>query len=117
VREPDRVAAYLRSAVLNGARSALRRKDPGPRLRIVSSTAAGPEAPDAVAARHDEEATVLAALRSLSHQQQSVLVLRYWLNLSEADIAETLGIGAGTVKTHARRGLAALAARLESPDA
>jgi RNA polymerase sigma-70 factor (sigma-E family) len=117
VREPDRVPAYLRSAVLNGARSVLRRKDPGPRLRLVASTAAGPEQPDAAAARRDDEAAVLAALRSLPHRQQSVLVLRYWLDLPEAEIAETLGIGAGTVKTHARRGLAALAARLEPRDA
>ena len=56
---------------------------------------------------------VLAALRSLPARQQSVLVLRYWLDLPESEIAETLGIGAGTVKTHARRGLEALAARLE----
>jgi RNA polymerase sigma factor (sigma-70 family) len=99
--------------VLNGARSDLRRKDPGPRLRAVAPTAAGPEGPDQASARHDEEAAVLAALRSLPGRQQSVLVLRYWLDLPEAEIAETLGIGAGTVKTHARRGLEALAARLE----
>lgn len=113
IREPERAAAYLRSAVLNGARSALRRKDPGPRLRLASSTTAGPETPDAAAARHDDEAAVLAALRALPHRQQAVLVLRYWLDLPESAIADTLGIGAGTVKTHARRGLAGLAARLE----
>ena len=113
VREPDRVVSYLRSAVLNGARSALRRKDPEPRLRAVAPTAPGPEAPDAAAARHDDEAAVLAAVRSLPERQQSVLLLRYWLELPESEIAHTLGIGAGTVKTHARRGLEALAARLE----
>ena len=47
IREPDRAAAYLRSAVLNGARSSLRRKDPRPRLQVVSSTTPGPETPDA----------------------------------------------------------------------
>lgn len=113
VREPERAAAYLRSAVLNGARSVLRRRDPGPRLRIVSATTPGPEQPDEVARRHDDEATVLAALRSLPHQQRAVLVLRYWLDLPEPEIAATLGVAAGTVKTHARRGLAALASRLE----
>lgn len=113
VRDPSRAAAYLRSAVLNGARSVLRRRDPGPGLRLVSSTAPGPEAPEDTAGRHDDEAAVLAALRSLPGRQQSVLVLRYWLDLSESEIAETLGIGAGTVKTHARRGLSALAALLE----
>lgn len=113
VRDPDRALSYLRSAVLNGARSALRRKDPEPRLRVVAATAPGPEAPESAAARHDDEAAVLDALRSLPGRQQSVLVLRYWLDLPESEIAETLGIGAGTVKTHARRGLEALAARLE----
>jgi RNA polymerase sigma-70 factor (sigma-E family) len=113
VRDPDRVVSYLRSAVLNGARSALRRKDPGPRLQVVASTAAGPESPDTAAARREDEAAVLEALRRLPERQQSVLVLRYWLDLPESEIARTLGIGAGTVKTHARRGLEALAARLE----
>ena len=113
IREPERAAAYLRSAVLNGARSALRRRDPGPRLRLAASTRAAPEQPDDAATRHGDEATVLAALRSLPHRQQAVLVLRYWLDLPESAIAETLGIGAGTVKTHARRGLETLASRLE----
>jgi RNA polymerase sigma-70 factor (sigma-E family) len=113
VREPERAAAYLRSAVLNGARSALRRRDPVPRLQVVASTAAGPETPDRAAERREEETAVLAALRSLPARQQSVLVLRYWMDLPESEIADTLGIGAGTVKTHARRGLEALAARLE----
>lgn len=113
IREPERAAAYLRSAVLNGARSARRRKDPRPRLHAVSATAPGPEPPDRAAERHDEAAAVLAALRTLPDRQQSVLVLRYWLDLPESAIADTLGIGQGTVKTHARRGLEALSARLE----
>ena len=71
------------------------------------------ERPEDAAERHDDEAAVLTALRALPPQQQHVLVLRYWLSLSEAEIAEALGIRAGTVKTHAKRGLAALAARLE----
>ena len=117
VREPERAAAYLRSAVLNGARSALRRKDPRPKLQLVTSTTPGPETPDHAAVRRDEEEAVLAALRSLPARQQSVLVLRYWMDLSESEIADTLGIGPGTVKTHARRGLDALAARLEERNA
>ena len=56
---------------------------------------------------------VLAALRSLPDRQREVLALRYYLDLSEAEIAATLGISAGSVKTHAHRGLATLAERLE----
>ncbi len=113
LRDPDKAPAYLRSAVLNGARSVLRRRDPLPRLRLVGSTAPGPEQPDDAAGRRDDEAALLAALRRLPDRQRDVLVLRYWMDLSEAEIAATLGIGAGTVKTHAKRGLDSLAARLE----
>ena len=115
LRDPAKAPAYLRSAVLNGARSLHRRGDPVGRLRIVQATTPGPERPDDAAGRHDEEAAVLAALRTLPHRQHEVLVLRYWLDLPESEIAATLGIGAGTVKTHAARGLAALADRLEDP--
>lgn len=113
LRDPAKAPAYLRSAVLNGARSLHRRRDPVGRLRVVAATDAPPERPDDAAGRHEEEAAVLEALRALPHRQQAVLVLRYWLELPESEIAATLGIGAGTVKTHAARGLAALASRLE----
>jgi RNA polymerase sigma-70 factor (sigma-E family) len=113
LRDRTKAPAYLRSAVLNGARSLHRRRDPVGRLRLVSPTEPPPERPDDAAGRHDDEAVVLEALRSLPHRQQEVLVLRYWLELPESEIAATLGIGAGTVKTHAARGLAALASRLE----
>jgi RNA polymerase sigma factor (sigma-70 family) len=46
-------------------------------------------------------------------RQREVLALRYYLDLSEAEIAATLGISAGSVKTHAHRGLATLAEQLE----
>jgi RNA polymerase sigma-70 factor (sigma-E family) len=66
---------------------------------------------------HEPDATELVAvrdaLRSLPPRQRAVLVLRYYEGLSEAEIAATLGISAGSVKTHAHRGLATLAERLE----
>jgi RNA polymerase sigma factor (sigma-70 family) len=65
------------------------------------------------AVQADDHRAVLVALRALPVRQREVLVLRYYLDCSEAEIATTLGIGAGTVKTHARRGLAALAETLE----
>lgn len=107
----DRLPAYLRSAVLNGARSQLRRR----RVRRRHDHAEAQSVPAAevtvVAGLGDDE--VLAALRALPDRQREVLVLRYYLDLSEAEIADTLGISAGSVKTHASRGLAALAAQLE----
>jgi RNA polymerase sigma-70 factor (sigma-E family) len=111
MREPDRLPAYLRSAVLNGARSGLRHRlvrrrhlqaVPDPAVAAETSAMAG-----------DPDGQVLAALRALPDRQREVLTLRYYLDLSEAEIARTLRISTGAVKTHASRGLAALAVRLE----
>lgn len=111
----DDPEAYLRTAVLNGARSTLRRRRVRRRhLRSVDRPAVSPGADHDVLA--DEDARlVLAALRQLSERQREVLVLRYWADLSEAEIADALGISAGSVKTHAHRGTAALARILEAP--
>jgi RNA polymerase sigma factor (sigma-70 family) len=52
---------------------------------------------------------VLDALASLPRRRREVLVLRYYLGLSEAEIAAVLGISPGTVKSTAARGLTTLA--------
>ena len=75
--------------------------------------------PDAASAEHGallavEHAEVMAALRRLPERQREVLVLRYYLDLSEADIADALGISRGAVKSHASRGMAALRTSLET---
>jgi RNA polymerase sigma factor (sigma-70 family) len=62
----------------------------------------------------DDQQDVLDAMRSLPRRQRECLVLRYYLDLSESEIASTLGISNGSVKSHASRGLAALAKRLEA---
>ena len=110
--DPDRALAYLRQSVVNGARSALRRREVAERL-------APPGVPDAASAEHGallalEHAEVLAALRTLPPRQREVLVLRYYVDLAEADIADALGISRGAVKSHASRGMAALRTALEA---
>jgi RNA polymerase sigma factor (sigma-70 family) len=55
---------------------------------------------------------VIGALAGLSFRRREVLVLRYYLGLSEAEIASMLGISPGTVKSTAARGLAVLARTL-----
>ena len=111
LRDPERALSYLRSAVLNGARSRLRH------LRVVDRTRLVPPGPgrsaEAVAMAAEEHRRVTAALRSLPTRQRECLALRYYLDLSEAEIASTLGISPGSVKTHVHRGLVALADRLE----
>ena len=60
----------------------------------------------------DEHRAALAAVRALPPRQGEVLVLRYWAGLSEREIAQTLGISAGSVKSAASRGMATLHTRL-----
>ncbi len=112
--QPDRLPAYLRSAVLNGARSHLRHAGVRRRhLRVAADPDPAPAA-EATAMAADPGREVLQALRALPERQREVLVLRYYLDLSEAQIATTLGISKGSVKTHAHRGLTALAEGLEA---
>ncbi|NLV55494.1 MAG: sigma-70 family RNA polymerase sigma factor [Acidimicrobiales bacterium] len=115
LRDADAAPAYLRSVVLNRARSHLRRRDRSRRanpLRPVWVQPADGVDVDDLDGR-DRRRAVLAALRRLPDRQREVLALRYYLDLPEAEIARTLGISAGAVKTHAHRGLAALAQELE----
>lgn len=113
LRDPDAAPAYLRSAVMNRARSQLRKRRVRRRhLRSVEPPPSEPGA-DGPALRADASRRMIAALRRLPLRQREVLVLRYYADLSEAEIAEELGISAGSVKTHAHRGLAALEPHLE----
>lgn len=107
LRDPNKAAAYLRSAVMNRSRSALRRRVVAARHSASAPPGVQPSA-EASALEHERRAEVLVALDSLSPRQREVLVLRYYLDLSEADIADTLRISRGAVKSHSSRGLAAL---------
>ncbi len=63
----------------------------------------------------EERAIIIDGLRLLSPRQRDCLVLRFYLDLKEREIAETLGISPNSVKTHCRRGMAALKSILEVP--
>ncbi len=114
--EPGKEAAYLRSAALNGARSRLRKRDVRRRRHLSAlpepSPAAAPAA-ELIAVDRLENEGILITIRALPARQAEVLLLRYQAELSELQIAETLGISPGSVKTHASRGLAAVRAHLE----
>nr|GID83136.1 hypothetical protein Ade03nite_20600 [Actinoplanes derwentensis] len=102
--------AYLITGVTNAARSALRRR------RTARSYV--PPPPGSAVAAEDEallgasDRDTLRALRVLTARQRQVLVLRYWSELSEEEIADTLRISRGTVKSTAHRALAILRERL-----
>ncbi|MFL6239189.1 MAG: SigE family RNA polymerase sigma factor [Actinomycetes bacterium] len=111
LREGDKAAAYLRQAVVNRSRSALRRRGVEDKHRMPGD-APMPSAEHAAMTTLERDA-VLTALRALPQRQREVLVLRYYGDLSEADIAATIGISQGAVKSHASRGIAALRTVLE----
>lgn len=110
VEDPE---AYLRTSVVNAARSVLRRRRTV-RAYIPERQPHSPPPDDHVLlVEHHRE--VLDALKRLPRRQREVLVLRYWANLSEAQIAENLGVTRGTVKSTASRALDTLAKHLEIP--
>jgi len=107
LRDPDKALAYLRQAVVNQSRSTLRH-----RMVVQRHVERGPdpvgEVTDEPAEGMARRAAVLEAMRALPQRQREVLALRYYLDLSEAEIANTLAISRGAVKSHASRGAAAL---------
>jgi len=108
LREPDKALAYLRQAVVNRSRSALRHRAVVARHAAAQpppSHQPGADEPSVSAVRRD---AVLDALRQLPARQREALALRYYLDLSEAEIADAMGISRGAVKSHASRGSAAL---------
>jgi RNA polymerase sigma-70 factor (sigma-E family) len=104
--EPAAAHGYLRTTVVNNARSVLRHRGVEERYRQPGPPE--PSGPEERAVQATEDARVMAALRSLSRRQQEVLVLRYYADLSEQEIADTLGMSRGAVKSHAHRGIVAL---------
>jgi RNA polymerase sigma-70 factor (sigma-E family) len=111
LRDPDKALAFLRSAVLNGARSRLRHQRVVARFRPFKPTIAS--AAELTALEHVERAHVVEILQTLPTRQRECLVLRYLLELSEEETAQALGISRGSVKTHVHRGIAHLAGFLE----
>lgn len=113
LRDPDKALAYLRQAVVNRSRSTLRHRAVVERHAERRTTPLVEAGADQAALAADRREAVLDALRELPQRQREVLALRYFLDLTEADIADTLGISRGAVKSHASRGSAALRSLLQ----
>lgn len=111
LREPDKGLAYLRQTVVNRSRSVLRHRG----VQAAHPPPVLPHGPgaDEDALVSERRTAVLDAMRGLPDRQREVLALRYYLDLSEAEIADTLGISRGAVKSHASRGVAALRSVME----
>ena len=111
LRDKERSLAYARSAVLNGCRnvhrrSAIARKHSGAGAQ---HDAAQPDAVQALA----DGAELMAAIRALPRRQREVLVLRFYLDLDVAEVAELLRIGPSSVRSSSARALAQLARSIE----
>jgi RNA polymerase sigma-70 factor (sigma-E family) len=115
LRQPSSGLAYVRSSVLNGCRSVHRRaavaRKHAPQLAEPDS--GGTDAASAA----DDRGEMTAALRTLPRRQREVLVLRYYLDLDVAEIAEVLRISPSAVRSTNTRGLAALARALGEDEA
>ena len=101
----DRALAYVRSSVLNGCRSALRRRAVGRRLTTYQPPAASAEA---TALGHEERREVMQAVRRLPGRQREALVLRFYLDLPDAEIARIMGLRPSSVRSATHRALKAL---------
>ena len=114
LRDPSAAVAYLNRCVVNGGRRRLiRRRSFAARVLLLEPPHEAQASAEQEAAVHDLSDTLWRGLQQLPGRQREVLVLRYYLDQSEAEIAETIGISRGSVKTHASRGLATLARRLD----
>jgi RNA polymerase sigma-70 factor (sigma-E family) len=111
LRDAENALAYLRQAVVNRSKSVLRH-------RTVVDRNLAKTTPDMPSAEHGalvllERSAVVAALRHLPDRQREAIVLRYYADLTEAEIAATMGISRGAVKSHTARGMIALRSALE----
>lgn len=111
LRDSQKALSYLRQSVVNRSRSVLRHRT------VVDKNAPKP-APDEPSAESGaialiERGEVVAALRKLPERQREALVLRYYGDFSEAEIATAMGISRGAVKSHTARGMSALKSILE----
>lgn len=114
LRDPDAALAYLRTTVVNLTRSRLRH------IAVVRrhKQRATAEPQDVASAEHDavrreSGRELVAALGRLSPRHREALVLRYWLDLTEAEMSDAMGVSRGTVKSHVSRALDAIGLLLE----
>jgi RNA polymerase sigma-70 factor (sigma-E family) len=103
---------YLRSAVILGSRTVIRQLVRDRNRRPVWDVGRpDPSSETAIAGR--EADSLAEAVRTLPDRQREVIVCRYYLELSEAETAQLLGLSVGSVKRHAHRARETLSARLE----
>jgi RNA polymerase sigma-70 factor (sigma-E family) len=113
LEDPDKTIGYLQRTVVNACKDASRRR------RVIDSHAhaigpvlTAPSAEEQARATFDRTELVVA-LRDMAPRRRQVVVLRHYCDMSEAAVADLLGISIGAVKSLTSRGLAEMAERLE----
>ena len=114
LRDSDKALSYLRQSVVNRSRSMLRH-------RIVADRNAPTPAPNMPGGEQEDiselaRPALVSALRTLPARQREALVLRYYGDLSEAQIAAIMGISTGAVRSHTARAMSSLLAELSGMD-
>ncbi|GAB2746487.1 SigE family RNA polymerase sigma factor [Kitasatospora kifunensis] len=109
VRGSDSPDAYVRRILVNSNFDRFRKRRLAEHPTDEPLEPGGPHPTDA-SAQVDQRQVLFAALAALPARQRAVVVLRYWEDLSEAQVAAALGCSVGTVKSQAAKGLAKLRA-------
>ena len=112
LRDPSAAVAYLNRSVVNRSRSTVRRRVTE-RGYVLPEAGVAPSA-ESVGMDDSRRDDLVVAVRGLPARQREVVVLRYFLDLSEEEIAAWLGVSRGSVKRHAFRANDTLQKRLEA---
>lgn len=111
LRDPGAALAYVRSTVCNLTRNRWRHARV---VRLRARAMPHEASPEHTAILHEDHREVLAALASLPARKREAIVLRYWLDMSESEIAAVMGVSAGTVKSQLSKGMGSLGKALEA---
>ena len=108
LRSPDAAPAYVRGAVVNLVRMRLRHLQVVRRHRDQALRPSDTVSAEKVVLDREDQRAVVTALEELAPRQREAIVLRYWMDLKEAEIAAAMGISCGAVKSHTARAMSAL---------
>ena len=111
LHDADKALGYLRSSVLNGCRSVHRVRFR--RQAVLLDPPGEADSAEAEALLGEAHREVIVALRRLPPRQREAVVLRYYLDMTEDQAAQAMGVSRGTVKSATHRGLTALARMLK----
>ncbi len=112
IRSTEKAASYLRSIVISLARDHNRRGLISLRHQEAVPAGSKPDVPENLLILDEQQVRILGEVRAISPRQRDCIFLCFYLDLSDHEIADRLGISRNSVKTHIRRGMASLRATI-----